>query len=313
MRRLAVGSLLGWLGASVWAQPRPPVIVPVERASHVFFARATINEQGPFWLTVDTGATLTVIDPETAARLRLPVAGAGARRDVGVATGLTPMATTHGATIKIGRAAPFVPSPLYVVPVRATQAYIGHRIDGVLGTDFLSKHVVEFDYPRGRVVLHPPGTVDASAFPSSVNVTLSRNVLLAPASLTLPDGGTLTARLLIDTGSNLGLSLNTPFVTRHRLTERFQSRRATASVGINGLVASQLVTFSSLSIGQTRIREPEAALSGASEGLNASDAFDGILGADLLRRFTVVVDYPGRRLLLRVPLTPSDHRATIPK
>ena len=130
-------------------------------------------------------------------------------------------------------------------------------------------------------------------------MTLARNVLLAPVSLALPDGGALTARLLIDTGSNLGLSLNTPFVTRHRLTERFQSRRATASVGINGLVASQLVTFSSMSIGQARIREPDAALSRAPDGLNATDAFDGILGADLLRRFTLAVDYPGRRLLLK--------------
>jgi hypothetical protein len=295
MRRLAVGSLLGWMGVGFWAQPRPPVRLPVERAAHVFFARATINDRGPFWLTVDTGATLTVLDPETAQTLGLPVTGAGVRRDVGVATGLTPMATTRGATIKIGAAAPFTPSPLYVVPVRATQAYMGHPIDGVLGTDFLSKYVVEFDYRRGRVVLHPPGAFDSSTFPS-VNVTLSRNVLLAPASLTLPDGATLTARLLVDTGSHLGLSLNTPFVNRHRLTERFRSRRTTASVGINGLIASQLVTFSSMSLGESRIREPEAALSSASDGLSASDAFDGILGAELLRRYTLVIDYPGRRM-----------------
>jgi hypothetical protein len=273
--------------------------LPVDRASHVFFARATINERGPFWLTVDTGATVTVIDPSTAGRLGLRVTHAGARPDVGVAPGLTPVATTRGATIRIGQAAPFTPSLLHVVPVRAAEDLIGHRIDGVLGTDFLSRHVVEFDYGRGRVVLHAPGAFAADGPPAGVAVTVRRNVLLTPAALTLPDGGTLTARLLVDTGSNLGLTLNSPFVRRHRLADRFPSRRTAASAGINGLVTSPLMTLASLSIGDTAIRKPEAALSRDTAGLNASEAFDGILGADLLRRFTVVVDYPGRRLLLR--------------
>src|SRR6185503_1700587 len=82
------------------------VEVPVERSAHVFFARATINGQGPFWLTVDTGATLTVIDPATAEHLKLRVQNAGTRPDVGVASGLTPMGTTRGASITVGQAPP---------------------------------------------------------------------------------------------------------------------------------------------------------------------------------------------------------------
>jgi hypothetical protein len=281
------------------AQSPAPMVLPAQRASHVFFARATIDGQGPFWFTVDTGATLTVIDPSTADRLGLRVTNAGSRPNVGVAAGLTPVATTRRATIRIGEAAAFVPSPLHVVPVRAAQDLVGHRIDGILGTDFLSQHVVEFDYGRGRVVLHARGTFDNDGPPAGVPVTVRRNVLLAPATLTLPDGGTLAARLLVDTGSNLGLTLNTPFVRRHRLAARFPSRRMTASAGINGLVSSPLTTLTSLSIGETTIRQPDAALSQESTGLNASESFDGILGADLLRRFTVVVDYPARRLILR--------------
>ena len=64
----------------LWLASQAPAVVtvPVEQESHVFFARATINERGPFWLTVDTGATLTVIDPDTAAGLGLRVTDAGA-------------------------------------------------------------------------------------------------------------------------------------------------------------------------------------------------------------------------------------------
>lgn len=285
----------------LWLVSQAPAVVtvPVEQASHVFFARATINERGPFWLTVDTGATLTVIDPGTAAGLGLRVTDAGARSNVGVTSGLTSVGTTRGARIKVGEADLFVPSPLYVVPVRATQPFLKHRIDGILGTDFLSRYVVEFDYDRGRVVLRQPGTVDGKELPPAVRVTTRGNVLLAPASLRLADGTSLPSRLLVDTGSNQGLTLTSPFVRRHRLIERFPSRRATASAGIGGIVTSTLVTLSSLSIGEAHFRQPDAALSRETTGLHASDSFDGILGADLLRHFTVVVDYPGRRIFLR--------------
>jgi hypothetical protein len=279
-------------------QAPPGVSLPVEQSSHVFFARTTINDRGPFWLTVDTGATLTVIDPETAKDLGLPLTDAGARADVGVGGGSTPLATTRGARFTIGEAGLFVPSPLYVVPVRGNQPFLGHRIDGVLGTDFLSRHIVEFDYSNGRVVLHAPGGFKREGLPTAVAVTIGGNVLLAPAALTLPDGSVQTARLLIDTGSNLGLTLTSPFVRQHRLVERFPSRRATAAAGINGLVASPLVTLGALSIGEAGFGRVDVALSRDASGLNASAAFEGIIGADLLRHFRVIVDYPGRRIYL---------------
>ena len=51
-----------------------------------------------------------------------------------------------------------MPDVLYVVPVRGNAGFLGHQIDGVLGTDFLRRYVVEFDYGAGRVTLTPPGS-----------------------------------------------------------------------------------------------------------------------------------------------------------
>ena len=68
----------------------------------------------------------------------------------------------------------------------------------------------------------------------------------------LADGTSLASRLLIDTGSNQGLTLTSPFVRRHRLIERFPSRRATASAGIGGIVTSPLITLSSVAIGDAQ-------------------------------------------------------------
>ena len=126
------------------------MLLPTEQASNVFFVRTTINGDGPFWFTVDTGATLTVLDPATAARLNLATRPAG-RRPVGVTASETEMATTTGAKLEIEGLEPFAPWQMYVISVQGNAGWLGHHVDGVLGTDFLSRYVVEFDYQAGRV------------------------------------------------------------------------------------------------------------------------------------------------------------------
>ncbi|HKW02972.1 MAG TPA: retropepsin-like aspartic protease [Vicinamibacterales bacterium] len=286
------------------AAPSPsPIPVPVEVASNVFFARVTVNGVGPFWFTVDTGATLTVIDPSAAARAKLAVQDAGRRGNVGIAAGDMTMATTTGARINVAGLPIFAPPTLYVVAVQNNAAYFGHAIDGVLGTDFLSPHIVALDYGAGRVSVLPPArTEPAVRQGAAVTFTLEGNVLVAPATITLPDGERVTARLLIDTGSNGALTLTSPFVRRHDLTARFPSRQQqNAAVGINGTVFSPVVALTSVAFGDAAIARPNAALSTATAGLDASTDFDGIIGAELLRQFTVTIDYPRRRLIFSPP------------
>ena len=281
--------------------PDRPIPLPVEVASNVFFAHVTVNGVGPFWFTVDTGATLTVIDPSAAARAKLVVRDAGRRANVGIAAGDTAMATTTGARLGVAGLPVFAPPSLYVVAVQNNAAYLRHAIDGVLGTDFLSRHIVELDYSTARVSVLPPPRTDLPGRQSAVAFTLDGNVLVAPATVTLPDGQRVTARLLIDTGSNGALTLTSPFVRQHDLVARFPSRQANAAVGINGTVFSPVIALTSVAFGDAVIARPNAALSTATAGLDASTDFDGIIGAELLRQFTVTIDYPRRRIIFSPP------------
>ncbi len=272
--------------------------LPVERAANVFFARATVNGRGPFWLTVDTGATLTVLDPATVEELGLTMRLADARPDVGVGAGTTTVAMASGAVIRTGEAAPFRPSPLYLVGVRDAEAALDHRIDGVLGHDFLEQYIVEFDYRLGGVRLHPPGRI-VGGEAGRVAVRTSGNRVVVGARLHLSDGGTLAATLLVDTGSSSGISLNSPFAERHGLEARFPSTELSAAVGVNGMTVRAVMYLSGVSIGETDLPVTRVALSRDRTGLSASTEFDGVIGAAVLRHFTVVVDYHRRELTLR--------------
>jgi predicted aspartyl protease len=306
LRSIAILTTLlcsAWLVSPVRGAGRlqsAPAVLPTERSSNVFFASVTINGSGPFWFTVDTGATLTVIDPGTAQQVGLTTRPAGSRANVDVTGGETEMATTSGARLEIAGLRPFVPDVLYVVPVRGNAGFLGHQVDGVLGTDFLRRYVVEFDYAASRVTVRPPGPASRSVLESGndVRITVTGNVLIAPAMALFADGTQAPAGLLIDTGSSGALTFTTPFVKRHQLTERFKSNKASATVGISGMVFSPVITLGAVRFGEAVVRQPNASLSQATAGLNASEAFDGIIGAELLRRFTVTVDYPGRRLRL---------------
>ena len=283
-----------------------PIIVPAEIASNVFFARVAVNGAGPFWFTVDTGATLTVIDPAAAARAKLIVRSTGRRANVGVAAGETMLATTTGARLEVAGVAPFSPELLYVIDVQANARLLGHQIDGVLGTDFLSRHVIQFDYATGRVSIASSPSADTTGRASGVPLTIDGNFLVAPATLTLPDQRHITARLLIDTGSNGGLTLTSPFVRRHQLTPRAPSHQMNLAVGVNGVVTSPVVVLPSIAFGDAAMSSVNAALSQAATGLDASEDFDGLIGAELLKSFCVTVDYPARRLLFASP--PSSKR-----
>jgi predicted aspartyl protease len=292
----AIGVIAAWSAcAIVLAQGPSATSLPVERASNVFFVRVHIGDTGPFWFTVDTGATLTVIDPAAAARAGLVVRAAGQRPNVGVGEDAVDLSTTS-ATIRIDGLPDFSPPFLYVMPVQAGASVLGHAIDGVLGTEVLRRYVVEFDYTRSRVTLHRPAAASGLAA-GGVPITLDGNVLLAPATLAFLDGSRLPARILVDTGSNGSLTLTTPFVRRHSLATRFRTTRASAAIGVNGMSVAPVIDLVSLAFGHALIRAPEAALSSAVSGLHASGDFDGILGAELLRRADrLVIDYPGRRL-----------------
>ena len=178
---------------------------------------------GPFWFTIDTGATLTVLDPSTAARLNLATQSAG-RRHVGVTASDSEMATTTGARLEIDGLEPFAPPQLYVISVQGNAGWLGHQIDGVLGTDVLSRYQVTFDYAAGRVSVTRgvAGTGAGTSQPGSIPVTLNGNVLVAPATITLADRSSITARLLLDTGSNGAVTLTTPFVRGTNLRNAFR-------------------------------------------------------------------------------------------
>jgi hypothetical protein len=202
-------------------------------------------------------------------------------------------------SVSVGKLPAFTPATMFVVPVREMSGFLKHQIDGVLGVDFMRRHVVEFNYASGAVVFHDPRYFVYQGYAQVLPVDLQENLLVVLASLTMPDGEKLPVRLLIDTGRSGRPGLNGPFVREHRLVERFGKLRQMAlSQGINGFTPAFRIEARTLTFGDLKIDRPEVDLSQATDGLSASEQYDGHVGASLLSQFRVFIDFPGHRVIL---------------
>ncbi|MEO8035148.1 MAG: PDZ domain-containing protein, partial [Acidobacteriota bacterium] len=91
-----------------------------------------------------------------------------------------------------------------------------------------------------------------------------------------------------------------PFVAKNHLREKYGATFETITGwGIGGPVRSQLARVSTMTLGgRLTMRGIVARLSTQKSGVLASTSIDGLIGGDVLRRFTVTFDYSRGVMLL---------------
>ncbi len=111
---------------------------------------------------------------------------------------------------------------------------------------------------------------------------------------------TITDKFMVDTGSNRIFQINRPFAEAHKLLAMLPRDDTVEGVGegIGGRTNFLEARIDSIRLGQYTINRPVVSISQDSQGFGAS-ADAGLIGAEILRRFTVILDYPSSRMLLK--------------
>jgi hypothetical protein len=120
------------------------------------------------------------------------------------------------------------------------------------------------------------------------------------AEVRLADGATVKGRMVVDVGSGGALALTKPFADENRLQDRIGPtiHRRTGG-GVGGPVVSDVGRVEALKVGAVEVARPVTALAGASAGnFSGNDKWIGNIGGDILRRFTVFLDYANKRMIL---------------
>jgi hypothetical protein len=247
---------------------------------------------------LDTGASATVIDPDRARDVGLALdgpsvkgAGGGERQVAAIPARLRELAVGDE------RVRDFT---IYAVPMPGVSQALGAPVDGVLGFDFLSRHSVEVDYEARRVTFHPADEFRAYDGPGeAIPFTLEHNHIQVSADVLRPGKEPLRGQFTVDLGMSSSLILNAPFVKKNALLDGMKTGPAgSIGMGVGGDMRGVFGRVAGLRLGGFRLEGPIAAFSLANGGYFTSDERSGNIGAEVMRRFRVVIDYPRSRLIL---------------
>lgn len=275
----------------------PLVVVPAQTLDNYLIVETRWDRFGPYHFLVDTGSSVTLVTPVLAKRY--PAAGAPApdapRIRVKSAEGdITELAPATLRRLELGDAR-FDDVPVLIYDCAALSAYLGVKIDGVLGFPLFRETRLTLDYPHSRVVLQPANTtapVPGTTLPlDDANKTPLIHVRLGDRSFVA----------LIDSGSDAPLSLNPV-----GLEPRFSSGpRPGATVGtLTGDRPQQIARLAeTLVIGDFTFSRPIVELT---DELSA-------VGGEVLRNFSVTFDQLNNRVTFQRdthdPILAPSHRS----
>jgi PDZ domain/Aspartyl protease len=292
-------------GREICAQAAPAltlkedVKIPFTLENRTIFLRVQAGGSRPYWFVLDTGNKYAVIDLAVAKAIGLKL---GAPVNVG----------GGGKNVVMGNMlndSPFslvglkdFSQPLFLaLPLDNLAKAHGHEFAGMLGTDFSSEFVVEIDYLAKTITLHDKMTYQYHGTGQSFPVTFNRaGWPEIQAAVTDGDRPTMEGKFVLDIGNGAApLILNRPFVeSEHFLSPSRHTVPWLEGQGIGGGTDGSVGRVSRLQIGRFLIKNPVTVFSSAASGSFAATESQGNIGATILEKFKIILDYKNNRVIL---------------
>lgn len=277
------------------APSQPIASLPFELHANKIYLSVHVNGQGPFPFVYDSGSGFAVLDEDLARELQIEtqgsfqVGGAGAGRMTGsLAQGVRFSCDGHD----------FGADPTLILPLdRHLRSTTGRRLAGLIGNYLPRRFTLAIDYARSRIDLFEVIGFVHDGSGVELPAEFEGGHVLVRATVTPLDGPAIEGRFILDTGARLAMSLNAPFVRQNSLL-RGGELKTIVGHGIGGRVEHAVTRLDHLRLGDIVIEDPITTLSEDADGVLASSRAAGILGADILRKFTVIFDHRRARVIL---------------
>ncbi len=275
-----------------------PITIPFDLVNRHIILKVKVNNSQPLSFVLDTGDKFAIIELERARALGLNlegnvrVGGAGAALRMG--------SFVRDSNFTLPGMTGFSQPVAMALPIGGLASRLGQDFDGIIGSDFIEKFVVEIDYESRTLKLHDKDKFTYAGSGEIVPLKLNAGGHpIIDAEVTALGGAPVQGEFVVDLGSSLALALYSPFVREHRLLgPNLKTIRSLGGAGAGGETKGQLGRVAALRIGKFKINQPLTFFSEDDRGAFASNAVLGNIGAQVMNRFKVLLDYNRNRLIL---------------
>ncbi len=251
-------------------------------------------------LMLDTAATVSMLDRGIVERLGLETEGALSGLAVG---GTMDVALVRLPFLEVGGV--YLEHQLLGVTelTAGIREQLGVEVVGILGYDFFSRMVVTLDY-SGACMLHHGNTWRVPEGGVTLPLRFQDQQPTVRGSLDAIQEG----EWRLDTGAD-ALTVHARAAREWKLLDRHGPGRPIGALGMGGETSSRLLLADRFRLGPYSLEQPSVMMPENPTGTLAAEGTVGNLGNSVLERFTVTVDFSGRRLhLLPGPLAGEDLR-----
>ena len=284
-------------------QPRRQnVRIPIQLHRNLLVVKAKVNGTGPYNFLLDSGVGISIMTASTLADSlglkhgqQFRVVGAG-----GLDSGLLAYQTDSVSVTMPGVVAPHMTWLVLSEDVLNLSGYVGVPIHGIMGSELFRSFVVTLRPQLDYLLLSDPATYRTPKGKgwASIPLTLENNKAYFTAPVQFTDSLTLPLKLVLDTGASHALSLEMD--SDPRLVAPARRLPADLGRGLTGTVHGFLGRVAALHLGRYVLRSVLTSYPDAADVHHRIDVpRNGNIGYELLKRFTLVIDYPHQRLLLR--------------
>jgi hypothetical protein len=268
--------------------------VPFELSGDLILLKVRVNRSRPLNFIFDTGASVSVIDPQSARALGLRAKGKLKLDATGgsVQSGLIKSVSlsVSGATV--------LNQTLATIDLDAFAPLFGFKIDGIIGHDFINHFVVEIDYASGVMNFFETQHYEYHGGGESVPLEIVEKTPYVRGRIVLNGREPIEGKFEIDTGGTGILNLNTPFVNKHKMLETLSKQAQGKMGGAGGSAATVKAHVLAVELGTLAIKDPLVVFARGTEGSEGSTEYDGSLNNGFLSEFKVILDYSRSRVIL---------------
>jgi len=268
---------------------------PFHLYNNHIYADVNINGKGPYQFVFDTGGVNLLTPPLVSA---LGLHSEGKMQGGGAGSGHMDVGLTKVAALQLGNAT--VKDQIFaVMELNALSPAEGVPMPGMIGFETFRRFVTRVDYGTGTITLIDPKSFDPKDAGAEIAFNFDGNTVEIPATFNgVP--GTFT----LDTGSRASLTLNRPFAAGHGFDRTGKTVDAVTGWGVGGPSRAIAVRGDVLKIGPYAVKGPVVEISTDKGGAFVTDAQAGNIGAGILKRFIVTLDYGHQKVYIKPVTTP---------